>query len=38
MEMNGKATWSQPTLQKLALKDAENGAGSSFVDGTSTYS
>ncbi len=38
MKMSGKAIWSQPTLQKLALKDAEASSSTPGADGTTGYS
>lgn len=38
METKNKPTWSQPTLQKLSLKDAENSTPGAANDGDIAYS
>lgn len=38
MEMKDKAIWSQPTLQKLSLKDAEAASSTPGADGSTGYS
>lgn len=38
MEEKNKAEWTQPTLQKLSLKDAETSANTPGADGVTGYS